>query len=165
MASVISRETWDKTVERFKIAPYCVYTKQRGDEAIFLSNYISAVRLSDESTYLIHPRYLMPFDQVKAIVEVNESVSSAYTDKLFFKDSGTIALINNDLLPVFDEDKFRVTDAEKAQRIESLISVAKETFYNKLREVFQTHASSLPLPHPSKDRLPKSVTTPNTPVA
>src|SRR3989338_10473289 len=98
MKAGISRETWDRTVERYMLAPYCEHSKSRGDEVLFLSNYISAVRLSDESTYLVHPLFAMPFDTKKIVIELTENAVKDYDDSVLFKDSNTLGLINNALL-------------------------------------------------------------------
>lgn len=148
MTAGISRETWERSVERYSQAPYCEYVKDRGDEVIFLSKYITAVRLSDESTYLVHPLYLMQFDTHKIAVELTESATKDYDRYLFFKDSNQLALINNELMRIFDDSKYVVSDAEKLSRIERLVSVAKDGFYDKMKANFQTRASPLPKPHP-----------------
>ncbi len=149
MTAGIARETWERSVERYTQAPYCEYAKERGDEVIFLSKYITAVRLSDESTYLVHPLYLMQFDTHKIIVELTESTVRDYEKPLFFRDSNQLALINDNLMRIFDDGKYVVKDAEKIARIERLVSVAKEGFYDKMKSSFQTQASPLPKPHPT----------------
>ena len=158
MSAGISRETWEKTVERYQQAPYCEYLKQRGDEVLFLSNYITAVRLSDESTYVVHPLFMMPFDTKKIAIELTESAVKEYSDALLFGGSDQLALINNELLRIFEDSRYKVTDPEKLQRIESLVSVGKENFYSKMRMRFQTQASNLPLPHPSLDKVKQYLT-------
>ena len=148
MTAGISRETWERSVERYTQAPYCEYAKERGDEVIFLSKYITAVRLSDESTYLVHPLYMMQFDTHKIIVELNEAATKDYESDLIFRDSNQLALINDDLMSIFNDNKYIVKDQEKLSRLERLISVAKDSFYEKLKSNFQTRASPLPKPHP-----------------
>ncbi|HIK00611.1 TPA: hypothetical protein H1016_03660 [archaeon] len=160
MTAGISRETWDRTVERYMLAPYCEHSKSRGDEVLFLSNYISAVRLSDESTYLVHPLFAMPFDTKKIVIELTENAVKDYDDSVLFKDSNTLGLINNALLHLFEDQRYYVTDSEKMQRIESLISVAKEKFYEKLRMSYQTQASPLPKPHPPAEKFKQYLTKP-----
>lgn len=159
MTAGISRETWERSVERYTQAPYCEYVKERGDETLFLSNYITAVRLSDESTYLVHPLYMMPYDTKKVVVELTESAVKDYANSLLFRDSNQLALINNDLIGIFNENKYKVSDPEKIKRIDALVSVGKERFYDKLKTKFQTVRSPLPLPHPEaskiKNYLPK----------
>lgn len=153
MTAGISRETWDKTVERYLQAPYCEYLKQRGDEVLFLSNYISAIRLSDESTYLLHPLFAMPYDTQKIAIELTDSAVRDFGDAIVFKDSDTLALINNNLLHIFEDSRYKVADPQKLQQIETLITVGKEKFYDKLRMRFQTTASPLPKPHPTADKF------------
>ena len=149
MTAAIARETWERSVERYNLAPYCEQVKERGDEVIFLSKYITAVRLSDESTYLVHPLYLTQFDTHKIIIELNEGALNDYEKQLLFRDSNQLALINDDLMRIFNDGKYVVKDAEKTARIERLVTVAKENFYEKMKANFQTRASPLPLPHPT----------------
>ncbi len=153
MTAGISRETWDRSVERYKQASYCQYEQQRGDEIIYLSKYITAVRLSDESTYLVHPLYASSFNTTKIIAEVTESAAKEYDGAIIYKDSDSLALINDDLMHIFEDQRFVVTDAEKLQRVNSLVEVAKEHFYDKIRMSYQTQASPLPKPHPSADKV------------
>ena len=160
MTAGISRETWDRTVERYTQASYCQYGKTRGDEVIFLSNYITAVRLSDESTYLVHPLFAMQFGTTKIVVELTENAVKDYEDAIIFKDSNNLALINDEVMHMFEDQRYVVTDPEKLQRVESLVAVAKEKFYTKLKNAYQTQASPLPKPHPSPDKVKQCMARP-----
>ncbi len=153
MAAGISRETWERSVERYTQAPYCEYVKERGDEVLFLSKNITAVRLSDESTYLVHPLYMMQFDTHKIIVEVTENVLRDCGNDLIFKDSNQLALISDGLMRIFNENKYVLKDQEKINRIEQLVAVGKERFYDKIRTNYSSTASKLPVPHPSMDKI------------
>lgn len=160
MTAGISRETWDKSVERYMQAPYCQYEKQRGDEVLFLSNYITAVRLSDESTYLIHPLYMMQFGTTKIAVELTENAVKEYEDAIVFKDSNSLALINDNLMHIFEDQRYVVSDVEKLKRVDALVAVAKEKFYTRLKNAYQTTASPLPKPHPSADKVKQYMARP-----
>ncbi len=153
MTAGISRETWDRSVERYMQASYCQYEKQRGDEVIYLSKYITAVRLSDESTYLVHPLFASSFNTTKVVAEVTENAVKEYEGAIIYKDSDSLGLINDDLMHIFEDQRYVVTDAEKMQRVASLVEVAKEHFLDKVRMGYQTHASPLPKPHPSADKV------------